>query len=70
MDKETELYEKLLKIKGLSLDLKSNVYGKKILITADRHSIVKYQLEEIIYAANAAKANLTLMPHGVIEITF
>ena len=70
MDKETELYEKLLKIKGLALSLKSDAEGKKIQVIGAKRPLNKYQLEEIIYAVNTAKAELILQPHGVIEIWF
>lgn len=70
MDKETELYEKLLKIKGLALSLKSDTDGKSIEIRGASLPLNKYQLEEIIIAVNAAKAELKLLPHGTIQIWF
>ena len=72
---ETVLFEDLLKISGASLNIKLEAESScekkpKISITSRKGFISKTTLGKIIAATNKSNANLKLLSHGIIEITF
>lgn len=65
---ETKIFEELIKIEKINIELKADKNKIKIFITG-KSSISKNTMEEILNCVNKFDANLKLLPYGVFEIT-
>lgn len=70
--REAELYEELIKLeeKQLKINLFSTTTRRRIPVISVEGARRKSTLKKIIKIAEDNKAELELLPHGVIEIYF